>query len=524
MVRAPFLAFTAVAAASDPFHWGPCPGKVDPRYECGALTVPLDHLNASNNATIDIAVQRYRTNVAKPLGTILINPGGPGGSGTELATPVMNYITGGSYDVLGFDPRGVGSSRPIRCAKDGFVAWQQTQAMKMPPFDEQLSDAEIDRYGSDYKVRVERCRIYDGDYLPYLSTAFVARDMDLIRAALGQDLMHYYGISYGTFLGQTYANMFPNKVGRFVIDSVVDAPGYVGDSAAFWASSILNIEDVFDGFASECEAAGPLLCPLADSTLQRPYLSAQLRSLVANFQPTVVRGGYDFVRFTQQDLRMLILPLMYAPKSWPTLAAVLHQLLQGSLVLPPAPDMCPMDLHARDMDQAGLPYLGNDATLALNTPESWAKGLRNAKKLSPMFGSMWMGSLYHIKYWTTTPVERFDGPWNQTLANKVLILSNEHDPVTPLRSAKAAHERFGANNSVLVVREGYGHCAAGSQPSACIHNLLVDYFNHGVYPTTTYCKIDHGPFAASKNITQAAHAAMQMATIVHKVLPMKSSA
>ncbi|OQR96536.1 hypothetical protein ACHHYP_15429 [Achlya hypogyna] len=515
------FAIIVVAAATDPFRWGPCPGKDDPRYECGAFTVPLDHRNVSNNATIDIAVQRYRTNVTKPLGTILLNPGGPGGPGTALATPMMSYITGGSYDVLGFDPRGVGASRPLRCSKNGFAAWQETQAATLPPFDESLPDAEIERFGSAYKLRVERCRSYDGDYLPYLSTAFVARDMDLIRTALGQDLMHYYGASYGTLLGQTYANMFPSKVGRFVIDSVVDAPRYVNDSAGFWASCILNIEDVFDGFASECEAAGPLLCPLAVPKQPRPYLAAQLRSFINNFQSTVMRGGYDYVRVTAMKLRTLLLPPMYQPSTWPQLATMLHQLLKGTLVLPSTPDTCPMDLATRDLGLAGLPYMGNDATLELNTPESWTQSLRDAKALSPTFGSAWLAGLFHAKYWTTTPVERFTGPWNRTLANKVLILSNEHDPVTPLRSAQAAHERFGADNSILVVREGYGHAAAFSQPSACIHKVLVNYFTHGIYPTTTFCKVDHGPFTAPNALSEVAKAATEMATIVHKSLPIK---
>ncbi|OQR96531.1 hypothetical protein ACHHYP_15415 [Achlya hypogyna] len=517
MIRVFLLnAFMAVAAVTDPFRWGPCPDKVDPRYECGAITVPLDHLNVSNNATIDIAVQRYRTNVTTPLGTILVNPGGPGAPGTMLAVPLANDITGGSYDVLGFDPRGVGASRPIRCSKNGFTAWQETQAATLLPFDGQLSNADVERYGSEHALRVQRCRIYDGDYLPYLSTAFVARDMDLIRAALGQDLMHYYGASYGTFLGQTYANMFPDRVGRFVMDSVVDARGYVNDSAAFWTSSIVDLEKVFDGFASECEAVGPLLCSLADPKLPRPYLASQLRTFVANFQPTILRGGYDFIRFTRQDLNEMLLSSMYHPSSWPMLATALHQLRMGTLVLPSAPDTCPMDLTSRDVGYAGLPYMGNDATLALNTPESWAKALHDAKTLSPTFGSSWIGDLLQVKYWTTTPVERFTGPWNRTLANKVLILSTEHDPVTPLRSAQAVYKRFGANNSILVVLEGYGHGAVISQPSSCLRKVVSDYFTHGVYPATTYCKADFGPFTIPKAVIEAMQAVTEMATIIQK--------
>ncbi|EQC25647.1 hypothetical protein SDRG_16502 [Saprolegnia diclina VS20] len=512
-------AVLALAAAStDPFHWGPCAGNPDLRTECGYLTVPLDHLNETNEATIDIAVQRYRSAAAKPLGTILLNPGGPGASGTALGSPVANYVSGGAYDVLGFDPRGVGKSRPIRCAKDGFAAYvgQYELFSSSGVFYKALSDDQIDRYSSVYGQAMARCRHYDGDYLQYLSTAFVARDMDLMRAALGQDRMHYYGFSYGTVLGATYVNMFPHRVGRVVIDSVVDATKYSNTSASFWANTIANIEDVFDGFATECEAAGPLVCPLAGHDTP---LAPRLRSFIQNFTPTVVRGGYDVVQFTSTDLYTLLLLPMYQPAMWPKLAIDLHQLMEGTYVAPPASDVCPLQLEARDLGLNGIPFMGNDIDPTTNTAQSWADGLRAAQKSSPIFGGPWLGTLMMTKYWTTTPIERFAGPWNQTLANKILILNNVHDPVTPLVAAQHMHSIFGANNSVLVVRDGYGHIASTSQPSACIHDIVTAYFSHGILPTTTFCKVDRGPFAAPSALSAVALAAQEMSTIIHKAVP-----
>ncbi|KDO21823.1 hypothetical protein SPRG_12640 [Saprolegnia parasitica CBS 223.65] len=455
---------TLAAASTDPFHWGPCAGNPDLRTQCGYLTVPLDHLNATNEATIDIVVQRYQSTAAKPLGTILLNPGGPGASGTALGSPVATFLTGGHV----------------------------------------------------YDQAMARCRHYDGDYLPYLSTAFVARDMDLIRAALGQDHMHYFGFSYGTVLGATYANLFPHRVGRFVIDSVVDATKYSIASASFWAATIASIEDVLDGFAAECEAAGPLVCPLAGHGTP---LGPRLRSFIQNFTPKVVRGGYDVVQFTSTDLYTLLLGPMYQPAMWPKLAIDLHQLMQGTYMAPPASDVCPSQLEARDLGLNGIPFMGNDIDPTTNTAQSWADGLRAAQKISPIFGGPWLGTLMLIKYWKTTPIERFAGPWNKTLANKILILNNVHDPVTPLVAAEHMHNVFGANNSVLVVREGYGHIASTSQPSACIHGLVTAYFSHGVLPTTTFCKVDRGPFAAPSTHSTIALAAQELSTIVHKAHP-----
>ncbi|EQC38095.1 hypothetical protein SDRG_04525 [Saprolegnia diclina VS20] len=514
------LAFAA-ATSPDPFHWRPCAGNPDLRTECGYLTVPLDHLNATNEATIDIVVQRYRSTAAKPLGTILLNPGGPGGSGTVLGSLPMSLLTGGAYDVLGFDPRGVGKSRPITCAKNGLAAWEARQMFPRAnaPFLNALSDDQVHRYSSAYDPVLARCRYYDGDYLPYLSTAFVARDMDLMRAALGQDLLHYFGFSYGTVLGATYANMFPHRVGRFVIDSVVDATKYSAVSASFWASTIANVEDVLDGFAAECEAAGPLVCPLAGHDTP---LASRLRSFVQNFAPSVGRGGYDVVQFTPMDLFALLFPPMYQPVMWPKLATDLHQLMQGTYVAPPASDVCPSQLEARDVGLNGFAFMGNDVDPTTNTAQSWADGLRAAQKISPIFGGAWLGALMMTKYWTTTPIERFAGPWNQTLANKILILNNVHDPVTPLVAAQHMHSVFGTNNSVLVVRDGYGHGASVSQPSACMHDIVTAYFSHGRLPTTTFCKVDHGPFAAPTARSAVVLAAQEVSTILHKAHPGRS--
>nr|AIG55645.1 secreted protein [Thraustotheca clavata] len=510
------LSILAVAVADDPFHWGPCKGQIDLRYECGALTVPLNHLNPNNSATIDIAVQRYRSSSPNPLGTILLNPGGPGGPGTVLAQPAFIALTGGEYHVLGFDPRGIGKSKAIRCSKDEFTAWKETQLLRHVdlPFERNLSTSEFEALASNYEPLVERCKHYEGDYLKYLSTAFVARDMDLIREALKQDLMHYMGFSYGTVLGATYANMFPHRVGRFIIDSVVDATKYTGSIPGFWSSCIDNMDDVFDGFAFECESAGPLLCPLAEGSTPRPYLAHKLKLFLdqVELKPLIVQGGNDLVRITSSAIRGQIFQALYSPTSWPVLAYSLSQMMNGTYEAPSTADVCPIDGAGRDMSLGGLPYMGNDGELESNTLENWVDGFHHAKNSSAYLGGVWIANLVFTKFWSTTPIERFTGPWNHTFSNKVLILSNVHDPVTPLHSAQHMHEIFGSNNSILVVREGYGHGASVSQPSTCMHKIVTDYFTNGVYPTTTYCKVDYKPFDPLPNTTKAM---LKMAALVH---------
>ncbi|OQR88188.1 hypothetical protein ACHHYP_07290 [Achlya hypogyna] len=502
----------AVAAAPGPFHWRPCPDHADdPRYQCGFLTVPLNHLDPANNATLDIAVQKYISNAKSPLGTILLNPGGPGGAGTSMATPDMLAITGGQYDVLGFDPRGIGMSRPIRCSKNGFTAALEAAASENVdvPFGRRAAtDADIDSYASNFALPLARCHLYDGDYLPYLSTAFVARDMDLIRAALGQDLMHYYGISYGTFLGATYVNMFPDKVGRMIIDSVLDPEVYTGPTTDLLERSVKDNDEAFIAFTDQCESAGPSLCPLADANATRPYLMSRIQAFLAKVErdPLVVPGGSDIALVTKSQIRSEILGSLYSPHAaWPPLAAKLHQMMTGNYSVPVTNESCDSLDAPLGTGMASIAYIGNDGSPSAKL--NWTAALQHCAKIAPLTGVEGFANLVAAKLWTTRPVERYAGPWGKNYTNKVLILNNEVDPATPLVGAKNVHRLMG-DHSVLVVREGYGHGAAFSQPSACIASLMVDFYNHGKYPNTTFCKIDATPFTApptSAAVALAAH-------------------
>ncbi|KAF0709570.1 hypothetical protein As57867_005856, partial [Aphanomyces stellatus] len=292
------FAFLAVASAADPFNWKPCADKADPQLQCGSLTVPLNHLHPTKNQTIDLAVRRYRTNSTTPKGTIVMNPGGPGASGMYLASAKSVTLTGGHYDVLVFDPRGVGASRPIKCSKNGVTAAVEAArlASLTVPYDTDSSPTSMDRYAAEVKAQVRRCEKYDGDYLPYLSTAFVARDMDAIRNALGEPVLNFYGMSYGTFLGITYANLFPSRVGRIALDSVLDPTAYTGPTPDLMLSSATGIDPTLEGFAAACEAVGPSQCALAEPK-GKPcgYVLTKIQSLfdATNETPLVVPNGDD---------------------------------------------------------------------------------------------------------------------------------------------------------------------------------------------------------------------------------------
>ncbi|RHY70409.1 hypothetical protein DYB30_007042 [Aphanomyces astaci] len=504
-----------VGAQQELFQWQPCAFSEDPRLECGSLRVPLNHLHPSVNETIDIAVRRYRVeNGTQSLGTILVNPGGPGHHGTAMASAGLATYLGGQYDVLGFDPRGVGLSRPARCTKNGYTSLREWPSLSNLPFDSPTAEKSLARYGASLEAIVRRCEKYDGQYLKYLSTAFVARDMDLIRAALNESVVNYYGVSYGSTLGATYANMYPNRVGRFVIDSVLDPTLYTGAPSNLLAKSTVDADETFDGFADACEKAGPLKCPLAYAAQVGKRVRAFLAGMVES--PLLVPAGDDFSVLTAADVRANILNTLYRPGQWLDLAHRLHSLMEGMYEASPVDEVCPLtDSSYLGMGMEFSIYIGNDGDS--ERAQDWHGALREAKRKSPLFGMQFASYALPARYWKVRPIERYSGPWNTMLRQPILILQNKLDPVTPLRSARALAKTMGTN-AVLVTRDGFGH-ETSNTPSKCIQNTLTAFFSNGTYPKhNSNCKVDMGPFdgagphAARRALADKMEAARQEVT------------
>ncbi|MDQ4129626.1 MAG: alpha/beta hydrolase, partial [Actinomycetota bacterium] len=197
--------------------WKAC-GEPGERFECATLTVPLDH-DAPHGPTIDLAVIRLPAPpAATRLGSLVVNPGGPGGSGVEFvrAAAVDTFPTElrTRFDIVGFDPRGVGTSRPITCGGSA----GDLLALDLAPDD----DGERRAVLNAAQRTARDCQVTDGAVLPHVSTADVARDLDLLRAALGDAKLTYVGYSYGTFIGSSYAALYPDRVRALVLDGAVD--------------------------------------------------------------------------------------------------------------------------------------------------------------------------------------------------------------------------------------------------------------------------------------------------------------
>ncbi len=229
----PAQAPPAPAAAAASLAWAPC-FRGDGAFECATLQVPLDHANPASNR-IPIALIRQRaTDPSRRIGSLVFNPGGPGGSGVDFLRAAGPFLlteeVRARFDLVSFDPRGIFRSRPLRC----FESPEQWEPY-FTPFAFPITPAETQQWIAADRYVLRACDRRAGAILNHMSTAEVARDMDLLRAALGEAQLNYVGYSYGSYLGVTYANLFPKRFRALVVDGVLDPVAWstgAGNSAA----------------------------------------------------------------------------------------------------------------------------------------------------------------------------------------------------------------------------------------------------------------------------------------------------
>src|SRR5690606_22974784 len=190
-------------------------------FECTTVTVPLDYANPGAG-DIELAVVRHRATGGAPVGSLLTNPGGPGAGGVDFVIESLQYAVGApvqeSFDVIGFDPRGVGDSTAVAC----YDAAEMDAYLFDIPAEPRGSAGWVRELDEASRAFAEACDANSGGILPFITTENSARDMDVLRAVLGDTTLNYLGFSYGTFLGATYAKLFPERVGRLVLDGAID--------------------------------------------------------------------------------------------------------------------------------------------------------------------------------------------------------------------------------------------------------------------------------------------------------------
>ncbi|THH28991.1 hypothetical protein EUX98_g5194 [Antrodiella citrinella] len=487
--------------------WKACADVDDiPGSECGYIIVPKDYFDPSAG-TASIALGRLRASSKNSKGTVLFNPGGPGGAGKPFVTKrgnlLQNYI-GEEYDLVGFDPRGIGETFKdfsFGNFKRNTVLERSYDFAPNGTFEEIREVLLVQQRESNslLETTFDVCRETMGEELKYMGTATVVRDMDYITAALdGPDaLINFYGGSYGSILGQYLVNMLPDRIGRVAIDGIADAVAWSEKPSYQWYRQwLVSSENNYDQFVDGCSATGRPACPLARHKGENPSLiKDRIESFINElyYNPLPVPHARLPGVLTSGRARGYVQLLLQRPITWPKAAFDIASAINGdgSFILNAMePNMY------RDLERSAVSCNDNPPFALANVrPEDVVDELlyvyQNVSHF--VFNVVTAEPDAGCQFWPVTPPERFQGPWNNTLSNPILVLSNTEDPVTPMDSALKVQDLLG-ESARLLLQDGPGHVTL-ALPSFCTASHVQAFFSNGTLPPKgTVCKPDVTPF------------------------------
>ena len=481
-VLAPVPAAAAPAAApAAGIRWTPC----GDRLECATVPVPLDW-SRPHGPAISLSVLRHlATDPAHRIGSLLVNPGGPGDSGVdEVASrgARLDALTGGRFDIVGWDPRGSHRSTPVSCfasAADRAAFWAD---VVVP-----TTRADERRYLARTVELAQRCGQRNGALLAHISMADQVRDLDHLRALVGDRKLTFFGESNGTLMGQTYANMFPDRVRAMALDGIVDPVVFRHGLAAVLATGLTDTDLVWSKFLSLCQAAGPDRCALAGHGPVAPRVDAFLARLRRTPMDTAA-GPLTYGELV--TAAKFNVPA--SPADWPQAAAALELAIEG--------DGTVLKLLTGDLssDPVRLAFEQNTALTCADAPSrqtaaQWPAVVHRLTRISRIGGTAlgWVIGA-PCASWPARSAARYDGPFDRHTGTPILLINMRYEPNTPLVSARIAERRLG--NAVLLVQDGYGHLIA-NDPSACVDAVLSAYLMQLRTPARgSRCGSDHEPF------------------------------
>lgn len=518
-------------------QWYKCPGIDDPKIECGSIVVPLDYFNASAG-TATIALGKYKADSALRRGSIFLNPGGPGGSGVGLATRAGSMLIatrlGPHYDLVGFDPRGIGQTTPkANCFESiasmdefyrntvfelGFtqppnttVSFSNTDALaaKRRAFDDIVAQQRQALTLFETQAKLCTKNMPNGGVdLNYMGTTSVVRDIAFMTDVLdgkGANI-NYWGGSYGSILGATLFNMMADRMGKGMIEAIAN-PAYWADQHSHeWMDTwIQDADEAYRWFLNSCAKAGEAGCALARGNISAAAIEQKIGAFMDELYEHPMPSVNSVVPayLTSGTVRSKLYDAMEQPSRWPAFASDLDNAMRGNptpllnKILPnPNRDRFDHSNLARFAVTCidSLPFNKSDPS-TFPTPEFLARRIvARVNNTSKYFGAS--TGLTDIdggcQFWPVNGVERYPGPWNRTLANPVLVISSSVDPITPLESAKFINDQLG-DSSRLVVVNAPGHGVPF--PSLCQFKASLDYFNNGILPKDDLrCETEYGAF------------------------------
>ena len=442
-------------------RWRPC----DHGFQCARLLVPFDYQRPAWRRFTLPVIRLPATGPGTRIGSLVVNPGGPGGSGVQYAQQARSQVSAGvraRFDVVGFDPRGVGGSIPaVHCLSDaqldGFFATSDTPS----------TTAQRAAVVSESRLFARGCQERSGALLPYVGTANAARDMDVLRAALGDAKLTYLGKSYGTYLGTWYAQLFPAHVRALVLDGAVDPAESALSANAVQAE---GFQVALRAFVADC-LRGPR-CPFP----RGETVTAAIARVQSMLNRAAVKPLTSVIQGQPGDSALLlngVAAALYSKSFWPYLRLGLTAAFSGngSVLVELGDILVERDRtgHYSNLTSAELAVDCLDRPWPRDLP-AWQKAAASAARAAPMFGAAIMWGSLPCAYWPVRPAApvRLRGAG----APPILVVGNTRDPATPFRSAQALARDL--KSGVLLGWNGDGHTAY-MMGSSCVDSAVDRY-------------------------------------------------
>ena len=526
------LVSAATAAATVPapkLDWHPCSDPAQQGLDCATAQVPLNY-NHPHRRKVHLAVVKHSAaDPARRVGMLFFNPGGPAESISDFPTFLSLFFPAqlkDRFDIVTWDPRGTGESTAVQCfasqqAEERFLKRVGEPASSFP-----VGRSEEDRWIRTYRRFDRRCGERNSGLLRHISSAESARDMNLLRRAVGERRLNYWGISYGSFLGATYANLFPKRVRAVTLDGDLSPQAWVhrqrrangGEFLDTWLRqhSDQGAAKTLGAFLDLCGRANTAHCAFSAGSAAKTR--AKFTHLLRRLRRDSSSANVTYAELASKSVRALYYTFAEGPDGkeidlWSGWAQMLQQVwktgeLSRLLSAPPAPSLSALAPGARPAAietgaGTGERYAGIEQQLAIvcaESPNPRPDAYRSldafAYDRSGPAGPFWLWSSEPCANWPATAPDRYAGPWDRRTSNPILVIGNTHDPATSYRGAKAM-SRLLARARLLTV-EGYGHTAL-TNPSTCAYRYASHYLiDKALPPKGTRCRQDHVPFRGKR--------------------------
>lgn len=474
-------------------------------FECANLNVPLDYTDETSDEELELDLFRVPATEEPVLGSVLVNFGGPGGTGAQnlpAYASQLRDIIGSQWNLLSWDPRGTGKTIPYRCElPTGTSSSTNTKRDLGSLVSTNVTEGFLE-VGWDYAGQIaDTCYEQDDGTAELIGTAFVARDVMQIVDALDDGDLNFYGWSYGSALGDYIAAMFPDRVGRMVLDGNVNPHDY---QSGTYVEAAADIDSAFDGFLQTCfEAQDDCSLYSFVQPNSTEDLLTTINTALRPLAPLANTGLQAYLAWL--NVKSLPIQPLYFPGTWPNFADTLTLLLNTT-----DPNALPMPNTTSngtydESENAVFGIRAGDATFQANSSDEYLPVVQQEATISDSFSDVTYISLWVSARWRLPAKERYWGDFQETTNTPILFVNGQYDPITPINGAYNASAGF--EGSVVLAHSGYGHGLLAS-PSTCAADYIQQYFKDASLPENgTVCQPDSSPLELWQAVVEASSTA-----------------